>query len=61
MPQLAGSENPQQQLHSVDGKPEFQVDVFASQQLTDLVWPLVEQSVVPSLTEHYGLQLRQLR
>ena len=61
MPQLAGSENPQQQLDSVDGKPEFQVDVFASQQLTDLVWPLVEQSVVPSLTEHYGLQLRQLR
>ena len=51
----------EQQLDSVDGKPEFQVDVFASQQLTDLVWPLVEQSVVPSLTEHYGLQLRQLR
>lgn len=51
----------QQLLDSVDGQPEDQVDVFQSQPLVDLVWPLVEASVVPSLAELYGLELSRMR
>lgn len=49
------------QLDSVDGLPEFQVDILQSQPLVDLVWPFVEQWVVPSLADLYGLQLDRMR
>jgi hypothetical protein len=52
---------PEVKLDSVDGLPEFQVDVLQNQPLVDLVWPFVEHWVVPSLAELYGLQLKQMR
>jgi hypothetical protein len=58
-PALAGVES--QPLDSVDGRPEFQVDVLQHQPLVDLVWPQVERWIVPSLQELYGLRLRQMR
>ena len=61
MPALGSLSSSPEELDSVDGLPEFQADVLQNQLLVDLVWPFVEQWVVPSLVELYDLQLQEMR